>query len=292
MFEATCVAPTSCLLGLSPIWSPTEGFLWWVDPHRAKLHRYNPKTGNARRYDLPIRATAIAISEGRLLLIGGDTYGLYDQATEAFDRLGNLPSFPDKARTNDGGMAPDGSFWFGTCDSDGLDPIGEYFCLRPGGGVEPMRLDPVPMTYGFGFSPDGSVFYTSDTAAQEILAFDHDIKSGILTERRVFASTLHNGCYPDGLAVDADGYVWSTHWAGSKVVRYRPDGAIEQAVQLPVSRPTGLAFGGEDLKTLFVTTARSGLSNAALDRQTMAGCLFSIETPVSGQKISQWNRRN
>lgn len=290
MSDVTCVAPTSCLLGLGPVWSPTEGFLWWCDQRKAKLHRYNPRTGNTRRYDLPLRASALALADGYLLMAGDQQIGLYDTETEDYQPLTTLTDLPVGARINDGRTAPDGSFWFGTCDDRENRSMGRYYRLAKPVRIEPTRLDPVPLTYGFGFSPDAMTFYTSDTTAQEILAFDHDPDTGVLTERRVFASTMDQGCYPDGLAIDLEGGVWSAQWAGSRIVRYDRDGRVDRTIKLPVSRPTHCAFGGDDLRTLYITTARAGLSPAALDRQPMAGCLFALQTDVSGLPILPYAR--
>ncbi|MEM8617438.1 MAG: SMP-30/gluconolactonase/LRE family protein [Pseudomonadota bacterium] len=288
MAEVRCVAPTGCLLGEGPVWSPSEGFLWWVDIKRAKLHRYNPKTGNTRRYDLPIHASALALSKGRLLMVGDLEYGLYDPVTEAYQRLGTVPGDGDRVRTNDAGVAPDGSLWFGTMDKTEREGLGDYYQILPDGQLCPLRLDPVRVTNCFAFSPDGAVFYTADSAEQEIMAFDHDVDSGVLTERRVFVSTQQAGCYPDGGAVDVEGCLWSAHWAGSRLVRYAPDGRVLQTVKLPISRPTSCAFGGRDLKTLYVTSARTGLSEVALDRQPLAGCLFALDVEVAGLPVREW----
>ena len=140
------------------------------------------------------------------------------------------------------------------------------------------------------FSPDGRTFYTSDSVEQEILAFDHDAATGSLSNRRVFASTISAGCYPDGSAVDAEGYIWNAQWAGSRIVRYTPEGAVDRVVAMPVSRPTSLAFGGANLKTLFITSARTGLSDAAMDRQPMAGCLFALDVDVPGLPVREWGQ--
>ncbi len=288
MDKVVCVAPTSCLLGEGPLWSPTDGYLWWVDIKRAKLHRHNPRTGNTRRYDLPIHTSAMAMWQGELLMVGDHEVGIYDSATEEYRRMASLPNEPESNRTNDGGIAPDGSFWFGTMDKRGEEATGRYYCLGRDGQIQHLGLDAVPVTNTFEFSPDGRTFYTSDSAAQEILAFDHDVESGVLTERRVFASTAQAGCYPDGSAMDAEGYLWNAQWAGSRVVRYAPDGAIDRIVPLPVSRPTSCAFGGADLKTLYITSARTGLSDRALDRQPFAGCLFALDVETPGLAIGDW----
>lgn len=289
MSEVVCVAPTGCLLGEGPLWSPSEGFLWWVDIKRAKLHRHNPITGNTRRYDLPLHASALALAEGGLIMVGDREIGRYDTATEHYQQVATLNE-PDGFRSNDGGMAPDGSFWFGTMDNNEALPEGQYYRLLPDMNVERIGLPEVLVTNTMQFSPDGRTFYTSDSAEQMILAFDHDPETGALSNRKVFASTLEAGCYPDGSAIDQAGFLWNAQWAGSRIVRYAPDGSIDRIVKMPVSRPTSCAFGGPDLRTLYITSARVGLSDAALDRQPMAGSLFAIDVETPGLPVPEFGQ--
>ena len=290
MAEWACVAPTGCLLGEGPLWSPSEGFLWWVDIKRAKLHRHNPVTGNTRRYDLPLHASALALAEGGLIMAGDREIGRYDTATEHYQSIARLNE-PEGFRTNDGGVAPDGSFWFGTMDDSEQSAEGQYYRLLPDLTVERIGLPEVMVTNTMQFSSDGRTFYTCDSAEQMILTFDYDPDTAALSNRAVFASTLDAGCYPDGTAIDAEGYLWNAQWAGSRVVRYAPDGRIDRIVQMPVSRPTSCAFGGPDLTTLYITSARIGLSDAALDRQPMAGSLFAIEVDVPGRPVPEFGVR-
>lgn len=289
MTEVICVAPTGCLLGEGPLWSPSEGFLWWVDIKRAKLHRYNPKTTNTRRYDLPLHASALALADGGLVMVGDREVGLYDTATEHYQKVLDINE-PEGFRTNDGGVAPDGSFWFGTMDDAEQQPDGQYYRLRADMTVERIGLPEVLVPNSMKFSPDGTKFYTSDSAEQMILAFDHEPLTGALSNRTVFASTLEAGCYPDGSAIDCEGHLWSAQWAGSRVVRYTPSGEIDRIVKLPVSRPTSCAFGGPKLSTLYITTARVGLTDAALDRQPMAGSLFALEVDVAGLPVPEFGK--
>lgn len=289
MSEVRCVAPTGCLLGEGPLWSPTEGFLWWVDIKRAKLHRHNPKTGNTRRYDLPLHASALALFDGGLIMVGDREVGRYDTATESYRKIVDLPE-PKGFRTNDGGLAPDGSFWFGTMDDAETLEEGQYYRLTSDLEVERIGLPEVLVTNTMQFSPDGQTFYTCDSSEQMILAFDYAPGDGSLSNRRVFASTLEAGCYPDGSVVDSEGYLWNAQWAGSRIVRYAPDGSIDRVVKLPVSRPSSCAFGGEDLRTLYITSARVGLSDAALDRQPMAGSLFALDVDVPGLPVPEFGK--
>lgn len=285
--EPVCVASTGCMLGEGPLWSPTEQLLWWVDIRRAKLHRYNPATENSRRYDLPIRASAIALHHGGFIMVGDREGGLYDPSTEAYERKFVLEHEPSGVRTNDGGAAPDGSFWFGVMDDSESEVCGRYYRVAPDFSVSQLMLPPVMVTNTFRFSPDNKIFYTCDSAEQEIFAHDYDAITGALTDRRVFATTDDGGGYPDGSAVDSDGYLWNAQWDAARVVRYRPDGQIDRIVDMPVARPTSCAFGGKGLGTLFITTARVGLSEDALEEQPFAGGLFAldVDTPGAPQRV-------
>ena len=287
VFEPQCVAPTSCLLGQSPVWSASEGLLWWVDPKRAKLHRYNPKTGNTRRYDLPLKASVIALSRGELLMAGDLDIGFFDVATEEFTRLAFLEGEPAGNKINCGGVAPDGSFWFATMDGDEADSRSAWYRLASDRAVERLNLPPVIIPSTAGFAPDGQTFYTCDTTEQEILSFDFEAP-GSLSNRRVFATTSAGAGYPDGSAIDAEGGLWNAEWDGARLVRYTPEGKVDRIVQLPVTRPTGCCFGGKGLTTLYVTTARTGLTSFQMDAQPFAGSLFAFETEVPGLPCREW----
>ena len=290
LYEPQCVAPTSCLLGQSPVWSPTEGLLWWVDPKRAKLHRYNPKTTNARRYDLPFKASVIALAQGELLMAGDLELGFFDPSTEEYAKLITLEGEPAGNRINAGGVAPDNSFWFLTMDGDEADAKSALSRFAPDRAVEPLAAPRVIIPSTACFSPDGSTFYSCDVTEQEIMAFDFDGPQK-LTNRRVFATTSTGAGYPDGSAVDSEGCLWNAEWDGARVVRYRPDGAVDRIVKLPTSRATGCCFGGRDLKTLYVTTARTGLTAWQLDAQPFAGSLFAIQVETPGLACREWSGR-
>ena len=282
--QVACVAPTGCVLGEGPLWSPSEGVLWWIDIKRAKLHRYNPKTGNTRRMDLPIRASVLALCNGDLLLAGDREVGLYDPETEAYERKVALSAEGPGIRTNDGGLAPDGAFWVGVMHDAEKHVAGRFYRIGPDFSVSLVNAPRVMVTNLAQFSNDGRTFYTSDSVEQEILAYDHDPETGRLSDRRVFATTTALGGYPDGGAMDAEGALWVCLWDAGRLVRYRPDGRIDRQVELPVSRPTSCTFGGPDLTTLYITSARIGIDGEALMAQSMAGGLFALEVEVPGRR--------
>jgi sugar lactone lactonase YvrE len=142
--------------------------------------------------------------------------------------------------------------------------------------------DDVMVANGLAFSPDDRVLYWSDSRARTIYAFDFDAGSGEIANRRTFARLEPHQGGPDGAAVDAEGCYWSACYRGSRVMRFRPDGTIERKIRLPVSRVTMCAFGGPDLRTLYVTSGRGGLSAAELEREPLAGGIFALEVDVAG----------
>ena len=288
--DPQCVAPTSCLLGQSPVWSASEGLLFWVDPNRAKLHRYKPKTGNTRRYDLPIKASALAIAGGELLMAGGLEIGIFDIETEDYRQVARLEGDPKALRINCGGAAPDGSFWFATMDGEEKAARSTWHRIDTGRKITQLKIPPVIIPSTACFSPAGDVFYTADTTEQEILSFDVG-EGGALSNRRVFCTTSAGAGYPDGSAVDRDGYLWNAEWDGARIVRYRPDGAVDRVIAMPTVRPTGCCFGGDDMRTLYVTTARTGLTSFQMDTQPFAGSLFAIRTASAGLQVAEWKGR-
>jgi sugar lactone lactonase YvrE len=156
---------------------------------------------------------------------------------------------------------------------------------RPNGSLYRIDTDGVAtrvesgiiVSNGIAFSPDGKTLYFTDTRRYTSYAYDLDLDDGIVTNRRVFAEYSATGDRPDGACVDVDGCLWAAFFAGGRIVRYRPDGQIDRSIALPVTNPTCLAFGGRDLKTLYVTTARKFLSDAQLASEPLAGALLAIE---------------
>ena len=138
------------------------------------------------------------------------------------------------------------------------------------------------VTNTFQFSPDGTVFYTCDSFEQEVLSFQHEIGTGKLTDRKVLTNTIELSGYPDGSVIDSEGCLWTCLWEASRIIRLTPDGEIDRTITLAAPRPTSLTFGDEDLKTLFITTARAGMSFPELDSRPLSGSLFAVRVDVPG----------
>ncbi|MGW1227688.1 SMP-30/gluconolactonase/LRE family protein [Streptomyces sp. NPDC001478] len=242
-------------LGEGPTWDPAGERLIWVDILSARIHTYAPATGRRT-----VMATEQHVGAAKPRTGGGlvvnlrDGVGLYD-ADGAFRWLVHDPE-PGR-RGNDAAVAPDGALWAGTMLYDESRTGGSLARIAPNGAATRV-LPLVACSNGTGWSPDGRLMYYIDTPTRRIDVFDVDGER--VTGRRPFATVEDGAGYPDGLTVDADGAVWVALWDGAALRRYTPDGRLDRTVPLPVRRPTACAFGGRDLRDLYISTARTGLT--------------------------------
>jgi sugar lactone lactonase YvrE len=183
---------------------------------------------------------------------------------------------------NDGKCDAAGRFWAGTMALDERGGAGALYRLDPDGHVETM-IDGVTISNGLDWSDDGRLMYFIDTPTQSVDVFDFDLASGRIANRRSFARIDPVDGAPDGLTLDAEGFVWVALWGGSRVRRYAPDGALDSIVRVPATYVTSCAFGGADLGDLYITTARIKLSEADRASQPLAGGLFRARPGVRGR---------
>ena len=277
--EIECVADVRAGTGECPVWSVDEQVLWWVDIPAAKLHRFDPASGEDHATDLPSPCGAFALRErGGMLLALKSGLHLSDPDTGLLT-VAQPPPFdhPDD-RFNDGRTDPKGRFW--VCSMrDPQDPearAGELFRIDPDLSLT-RQIGGLITGNGLAFSPDGRTMYLSDSHAhiQTIWAFDYDAEAGALANRRVFVDMAEQEGRPDGAAVDAEGGYWIAANTGWQLIRFTPAGEVERRVPLPVRRPTMCCFGGPDLDEIYVTT-QSPQGDETLEGQPQAGGLFRI----------------
>ena len=144
----------------------------------------------------------------------------------------------------------------------------------------------ITISNGIDWSPDDKTMYYTDSPLHVIYAYDFDLPTGEISNRRAFVKVPDAEGFPDGLTVDSEGFIWSAHWDGWRVTRYDPDGKVERVINMPVQRPTSCTFGGKDLNKIFVTSAWTGLSETDRREQPFSGDLFLIETKVIGQPVN------
>ena len=281
-------------VGEGPFWDEIESELWWVDISGKRLHRWRPATAAREDWPLADFASAVVLREkGGLLLAMRDGLYFMDPATgERALFLAHEPDRPDN-RTNEAKCAPDGSFWVGTMQNN-LHPdgsgkamtgtTGALYRVRHDGGIT-REVDEVGLSNTLAWTDGGKTLLFADTATGIIRAFE--VKAdGRLGAASVFNDGTSAGVklpgYCDGSAIDAEGFLWNARFAGGRLIRFAPDGTVERTIDLPVTNPTSCCFGGPDLTTLYVTSARHGLDAAALAKNPNEGAVLAIETGIRG----------
>ena len=279
-----CVVEARDSLGEGPVWDAHVGRLYWFDIRGRRLNWFAPATGTHEHRDLPLRASAGAPKASGGLLIATEK-GLcdYDVETGALTTRLTVDA-PAGFRSNEGKIDGAGRFWWSMMDDDGGKRPG-FIERYDASGVSVRAIDGVHTANTLTSSLDGRTLYWADSAERTLYASPLDPDTGALGERRVFAHTRDTTGTPDGSAVDAEGFLWNCQWGGWRIVRYAPDGQVDRVVPTPVARPTSCAFGGPDLATLYVTSARGGLSAAELERQPLAGALFAFDPGVAGAPL-------
>jgi sugar lactone lactonase YvrE len=277
-----CVLEARAQTGESPVWVPEEQALYWCDIPGKTLNRFDPATGANRVWPVPEEVGSFALREqGGLVAALRSGFALIDLERGAVERLVDPEADRPENRFNDGRCDRRGRFWAGTMNEPRTARSGALYRLDADHRCERVA-DDVMVANGLAFSPDDRLMYWSDSRALTIWVFEFDATSGEVANRRVFARLEPHQGGPDGAAVDAEGGYWSACYRGARVMRFRPDGTIERKIRLPVSRVTMCAFGGPELRTLYITTARGGMSAEELRREPLAGGIFALDVDVQG----------
>ena len=286
-FEPVTTIPAQCVLGEGPVWDGRIGALWFTDIQQAQLLRLDWPAGTLTRYDLPERLGSLGLTANpaRLVCAFASGFAWYDPVKGTRDWIHRTEPEYRGIRMNDGRVDRAGRFWAGSMvENRELAGTrgGTLYRLDRGDGLPPAQmLDGIAISNSTAFSPTGDRLYFTDTPTQEIRAFDLDPLTRAIGPGRSFAR-LSGAAFPDGSDVDAAGRLWNAEWGSGRVTVYAPDGRIEGQLELPASQVTCVAFGGEALDHLFVTSAREGLSGEQLAGEPHAGDLFVYRINASG----------
>jgi sugar lactone lactonase YvrE len=283
--------PVPSLLGESPMWHPSEQRLYYCDIPGRQLLRFDPRSGRRDTWDFDTEPSAVApLPDGKLLLSLRSGVWRFDPATATREQLAKAPYDTAGQRFNDGKCDAQGRFWVGTICEPREPALGTMQCFA--GGTLKQRFDGVSISNGLAWSPDGRTLYWADTHLAAAFAFDFEPDGGALSRRRLFrqfALDPKRDDYlgrPDGATVDREGCYWLAMYDGQRVLRLSPEGEILRQVLLPVRCPTMPAFGGHDLKTLYITTAREHRPAAELQAQPLAGCVLALDVDVPGLPVN------
>jgi sugar lactone lactonase YvrE len=276
-----CVWPVNAELGEGPLWQAAENAVYFVDIKGRHIHRLTVDTGETQTWRAPDQPGFVA-PLGDQSFVCGLPGGLhrFDAGSGQFSKLKDVEAHLPGNRLNDGFVDASGRLWFGSMDDAEEQPSGALYRVDDAGEVVAQDDDYV-ITNGPAMSPDGRTLYHNDTMRRVVYAFDVS-EDGTLSGKRIFAAISGDG-HPDGMAVDADGFVWVALFGGWRIERFSPDGTLVEQVPFPCANVTKLAFGGDDLQTVYASTAWKGLTPAERERQPLAGGLFSFRAPVPGQ---------
>jgi len=252
-YQVELLASEDALVGEGPLWDPRRQVLYWTDIQRGRFWEFNPATGENRQVHDGVFVAGVAVNRQGGLTVGTWEGVMLWRSDDDFAWLHRGAYRGHEMKLNDVIAGPDGSFYGGT----GHLPSNTLFRCRPGGGVDILEEN-VGLCNGMGFSPDLKTFYFTDSVARTIYRYEHNPTTGELTNRRPFARVAESKGIPDGMTVDAEGFVWSAIWYGGAVVRFDPDGKEERRVEIPAKQTSSAMFGGRDLNELYVTTATFG----------------------------------
>ncbi|MCT8989054.1 SMP-30/gluconolactonase/LRE family protein [Chelativorans sp. SCAU2101] len=282
--KAECILNCKDILGEVPVWDPEGDRIWWLDVSRASLQSLEMSTGRHEVRQLPGKTVGgWAPRKGGGAVVALDS-GLHRYG---FERVGALiaeippPESQATHRVNEAAVDCLGRLWIGTMERSGESPTGGIHLLDPAGTIRNVRGG-LLIPNGICFDPSYTTVYFADSRRRTIWAQELDPIEGGLGAQRRFHDFYGIPGMPDGAAIDVEGCLWIACFGGWRVVRIDPTGRVDLSVELPVEKVTSVAFGGSDMRTLFITTASGKLTEHQLAEQPLAGALFAVHSPVSG----------
>ena len=275
------VGPQTDILGECPIWDGLNNCLYWVDIRLPAIRRFSYTTNKVDSWNMPELVGSIALTDDQRLLVAlPSQMALFDpDKGELSPFLSNLPIL-EGHRFNDGRCDERGRFWVGSMHNLTRAAEGTLFCLEGQGPLKPV-LQGVCIPNSLAFSPEGETLYFADSLHYRIYSHPYDSETGQMGESKIFAESTPPA-FPDGSAVDAEGFLWNAEFNGGRLLRYSPDGRLDRVIDLPVDRPTCCAFGGPNLDILYITSTSQNMSEEEKQAHPMAGSLMAICPGVRG----------
>jgi len=275
------------MTGESPLWHAEHQCLYWVDIDGFAIHSLHPASGRHRKWPMASEPSTLARhANGGLVVALRAGFMHFDTEDGSLAPMVTAPYDKDTTRFNDGKVDAAGRFWVGTIYEPRTEAAAEMFCLERG-TVSKVWSGGMTVSNGLAFSPDNRTLFHADTTSHTIARYDYDVATGALGERQVLRQfsmdKAHNyGGRPDGAAVDSEGYYWCAMYEGSRVLRLSPvTGEIVAEIALPVRCPTMVAFGGDDLRTLYITTAGKRPAEE-LAQYPLSGRVLQVQVDVAG----------
>ena len=283
MRDVRCVWPVGAVLGEGPVWSAEELALWFVDIKQHRIHRFHPANRDRQSWETPGAVSFTLPTEHGWHVAGlPGRLARFDPANPLFDTLVTLTSEVPGNRLNDACIDAAGRLWFGSMDDGESAATGRLYSWD-GASAPSLHDGDFVISNGPAHSPDGCTLYHTDTLRRTIFRFDIG-RDGTVSNKRPCVVIEEGRGYPDGTTVDQDGCLWVALFGGAAVRRYSPDGVLLETVAIPCLNVTKLAFGGDGLRTAFVTTARIGLPEGGTHADDGGLFAFAVDVPGLAQR--------
>jgi sugar lactone lactonase YvrE len=283
--EVTVAYKIDSKLGEGAIWNHDTNELYWIDIEGKLLHIFNPKSNQNRSFPTASHIGTVVPKENDEALIA-----LADGIYTINLKTGETTIFSDMkeeligCRLNDGKCDPSGRLWVGSMNWQQKKGKAKLFNIKKD-GVVTTKIDSVTISNGIVWTKNKKTMYYIDTPTSQIKAYDYNNTSGDISNERVVVEIPEELGFPDGMTIDAEDMVWAGMWNGNAVIRFNPKtGEILQKVEIPAHNVTSCAFGGENLETLYVTTAKIDMTNEELEKYPLAGSVFKVNPGVKGVK--------
>jgi sugar lactone lactonase YvrE len=295
LFSPKVILPIISELGEGPTWHPTEKVLYWVDILQKQLHRYDPKLVAHQQFEFDMMPGAVVPygdSHAEVLLSFEDGLAVFNTHTHKLDYVLKFPDYNPNIRANDGKCDAFGNFWIGTMSKTAEVKAGNLYMLNTKNELS-LKIANTTISNGLTWNTEATKMYYIDTMADNVRSFDMDHDGNINNEKIVISGDYKSLGYFDGMTIDTEGMLWIAHFNGFCIRRWNPEtGEILLKIDLPVPQVTSLTFGGENLSTLYITSARENMSKADIEKYPLSGSVFSIETNFRGLETNVYKKKN
>jgi sugar lactone lactonase YvrE len=279
-----------CLLGESPLWNPLDNSIYFIDIKKPAINRFCIDSGAFQSFITPSEIGCIVLKEdGDLLAAMQDGLAYVSLDSQNYTFFASIDNDQPNNRPNDGKCDEYGRLWIASMDNNEVSPSGKLWKIS---SSTPEIMDKnFVIGNGIDWSPDSKKMYFTDSISRTIFVYDFNLVDGTIANKKVFVQVSDSDGFPDGLTVDSQGFIWSAHWDGWRVTRYNPNGLVDMIIELPIPRPTSIAFGGTDLSSLFITSASIGLSSEEFANAPLSGGLFVYKSVISGRPSNMFSKK-
>lgn len=285
--KADLLLDTKSILGEGPVWDWKKQRLLWVDIEGNGLNLFNPRNQEHRQLTFDgMLGAVVPIENGTVLLALESGLATFDLVDERLIKHPVLENSNPEMRYNDGKVDPNGNFWIGSMHKKAAPKTGDLYRVDTQMNTTKHIAD-TSISNGMAWTSDQKTFYYIDTTAYEVWQYDYDITTSEIKNKQVAFSIPKDFGGPDGMSIDSEDMLWIAHWGGNCIRRWNPNtGEVLEKIEVDAPHVTSCCFGGNDLKTLYITTARSGLSQSQLEAFPLSGGLFIYESHVKGTPIT------